>query len=265
MTHRIDLVAVPSAGRIDSMKEEYAATLSGPLEPYIEEQISYGGTAREILCDGEPAGYCVISGKKVLLQFYVRPDRMACAEEAFAHLVSHSLIDKALVLTRDPLCLSLALDLKKSVTVRCHLFSDEGDIPASSPAFAGTSFRAAGVGDIPAIRAACGDFHDFLHYTLEGSIERGEIFVLYSGTEVLGTGVISGQDSQPPYVDIGMCVNEHRRKQGVGTHIVTKLREHCRARGWIPGASCQSANTASKKTLEKAGMASRDRVLEIVF
>jgi len=100
---------------------------------------------------------------------------------------------------------------------------------------------------------------------VEASIERGEIFVLYSGTEVLGTGVISGKDSQPPYVDIGMCVNEARRMQGVGTHIVLKLREHCWERGWVPGASCQSSNLASKKTLEKAGMVSRDRVLEVSF
>ena len=136
-----------------------------------------------------------MSRKKVLLQFYVRSGRIGCAEEAFFHLVTDGLIDKALVLTRDPLCISLAMDLKKSVHVQCHLFSDGKDMPAPSPQFAGTTFRAATLGDVPAIRAACGDFHDFLHYTLEGSIGRGEIFALYSGTEVLGTGVISDRKS----------------------------------------------------------------------
>jgi len=195
----------PSLERVAELKAGYAAEIAGPLEPYIEELIGYGGTAHTILGGGVPIGYCIVSANKVLLQFYVLPDNLLCAEEAFRQIVAQRIVDKALVITYDPLCLSLAMDLHKN------------------------------------------------------------IFVLYSGAELLGTGVISGKNSSPPWVDIGMCVSESHRMQGVGTHIVLKLREHCRERGWISGASCQSTNTASKKTLEKAGMVSRDRVLEVTF
>lgn len=195
----------PSLERVAELKAGYAAEIAGRLEPYIEELIGYGGTAYTILGGGVPIGYCIVSANKVLLQFYVLPDNLSCAEEAFRQIVAQRIVDKALVITYDPLCLSLAMDLHKN------------------------------------------------------------IFVLYSGAELLGTGVISGKNSSPPWVDIGMCVSESHRMQGVGTHIVLKLREHCRERGWISGASCQSTNTASKKTLEKAGMVSRDRVLEVTF
>ncbi len=255
----------PSLERVAELKAGYAAEIAGPLEPYIEELIGYGGTAHTILGGGVPIGYCIVSANKVLLQFYVLPDNLLCAEEAFRQIVAQRIVDKALVITYDPLCLSLAMDLHKNVTVRCHLFADGGTEPSPVSRFDKTAFRMAELADIPVIRAACGDFHDFLHYTLEGSVAAGEIFVLYSGAELLGTGVISGKNSSPPWVDIGMCVSESHRMQGVGTHIVLKLREHCRERGWISGASCQSTNTASKKTLEKAGMVSRDRVLEVTF
>jgi hypothetical protein len=197
---------------IEKVRTSYAASLSGPLEPYIEELIGYSGAYRLIAWNGQPIGYCCISQKRTLLQFHVCREHISLAEAAFDHLLSQNLVEKALVLTRDPLCLSLSMDFHKSVSVRCHLFTEDGDLPCFSPEFDETVFRIAGPADIPAIRAACGDFHDFLHYTLEGSIERGEIFVLLSGADLLGSGVISGRNSQAPHVDIGMCVGEaHQR------------------------------------------------------
>lgn len=265
MADRISLIPQPTSADIGDLRSGYAKTLSGTLEPYIEELVSYDATAYLILNDGETIGYCFISSKKVLLQFHVLPEKAYLAEDAFAYLVSHGLIEKALVLTRDPLCLALCMDWQKDVSVRCHLFADGVDLPAPPPGSAGTAFRHAVAADIPAIRAACGDFHDFLDYTLEDSIEREEIFVLLEGSDILASGVISGRNALHPYVDIGMCVSEAHRRRGIGTYIVTKLRDYCHRMGWVPGASCQSTNIASKRTLEKAGMINRDRVLEIAF
>lgn len=261
---RVSLVeASPSA--LAGLKQDHIRSLGGRPDAYLEEIISHRGTFHLIESESERLGYCCTDGEGTLLQFYVADDHIGSAEQALALVLEERQCHRALVLTRDRLPLSLFLDLMRSVRVKCHVFEEGPHLPYPSDVVPKLSFRQATPADVPAIRAACGDFHDFLHYTLESSIVGGDIYVLRSGDRVLGTGVIGAREFHPPYVDIGMCVDPRYRRQGVGTEILVRLRWVCREHGWIAGASCQSTNIASKRTLERAGMVARDRVLECTF
>ncbi len=56
-----------------------------------------------------------------------------------------------------------------------------------------------------------------------------------------------------PYGDIYMDVAEPFRKRGLGSYLVQELKRCCYALGAVPGARCNTTNTASRRTLLKAG------------
>lgn len=57
----------------------------------------------------------------------------------------------------------------------------------------------------------------------------------------------------PPYADIYMEVEEAARRKGVGAYLVQELKGVCYEAGYLPTCRCNVDNTASRKTLEKAG------------
>ena len=250
---------------VAEFRKQYIRSIGGRPEMFLEELVGYAVDVYTVSSNDEVRGYFCASPKKTLLQFFVVDDVLPRLQEIFSEMLSRGYIEKALVLTRDRVTLAGCMDFLKEVSVDSYLFEEGGHIPTVTLDITEPVFRVATLSDAPAIRAACGDFHDFLHYTLEGSITMGDIFVLLSGESVLGTGVIGSKDFEHPYVDIGMCVNEAYRKKNIGTYMITKLREECHKQGWIPGASCKSDNVASRKTLEKAGMISKDRLLRVTF
>lgn len=250
---------------VADLREEYIRALAGPVEPFLEELISYSHRYYRLVRDGQALGYCCLSRKGTLLQFHLSQPHLSLAQAIFRQLLSQGLFQQALVSTRDHLGISVCMEFQQTVTVDDYLFADGPQPPAVASRWQGADFRVACEQDIPLIRAVCGDFHDFLHYTLEGTIADQGIFLLQDGGTLLGTGAIGSRGFQPPYVDIGMCVGESHRRQGVGTEIISRLRRYCHQQGWIPLASCRADNLASKRTLERAGLISRDRVLRCSF
>jgi GNAT superfamily N-acetyltransferase len=57
----------------------------------------------------------------------------------------------------------------------------------------------------------------------------------------------------PPYGDIYMEVAEPARRQGFGSYLVQELKRVTYEVGKRPSARCDVTNTASRRTLQKAG------------
>jgi GNAT superfamily N-acetyltransferase len=107
-------------------------------------------------------------------------------------------------------------------------------------------------------------WNDFFH-NLEEDIQKKEVFVFYSGNELLGAGTCKKIWHSLNYYDIGMVVAEKHRKKGIGTFIIIKLKEHCYNNKLTPVCGCWYPNYASKKTLEKAGFITKHRVIRFEF
>jgi len=74
--------------------------------------------------------------------------------------------------------------------------------------------------------------------------------------EVHGEAVAKGGlmfHYNPPYTDVYMEVAEPFRHRGFGAYLVQELKRAAYKLGSIPGARCNPENTASRKTLQKAG------------
>ncbi len=250
---------------VSALRQQYIASLAGPLEPYIEELISFSQRVYSICWQGCLIGYFCVSSKGTLLQFYVVDDHIQHVHTIFGQLLNEGYFQQAFAMTRDRLGTSVCLEFQKTVAVKCYLFEDSSASPLGWPALPGSTFRLATNDDIPLIRAVTGDFHDVLDYTLEMAVADQGIHVLLLDGELLASGVIVRQKAQPTYADIGMFVNARHRQQKIGTRMIALLRGYCHQHSITPLASCQFENAASKRTLERAGLVSRDRIFRITF
>ena len=79
----------------------------------------------------------------------------------------------------------------------------------------------------------------------------GEWALEVAGTEVGKGGILFHYN--PPYGDIYMEVDEPHRGRGYGGYLVQELKRLCRELGAVPGARCDPTNTASRRTLQRAG------------
>ena len=55
------------------------------------------------------------------------------------------------------------------------------------------------------------------------------------------------------YADVYMEIDEPYRQRGFGAYLVQELKRECYAMGAVPGCRCSPANTASRRTLQRAG------------
>lgn len=78
----------------------------------------------------------------------------------------------------------------------------------------------------------------------------------------LGAGVMKRVVANRDDVDVGMVVHPEHRQRGHGAYIIAHLKSQCLARGSRPICGCSVDNVASQRTLERAGFASRHRLVE---
>jgi len=62
-----------------------------------------------------------------------------------------------------------------------------------------------------------------------------------------------------------MVVSKEHRNKGVGTYIISKLKEHCVSNDLVPVCGCCYYNYTSKKTLEKAEFITNHRIVRFEF
>ena len=65
----------------------------------------------------------------------------------------------------------------------------------------------------------------------------------------------------PPYGDLYMEVREDCRRRGFGSYLIQELKRVCYEGGKKPAARCNDSNTASRRTLQKAGLLPCGRIL----
>jgi GNAT superfamily N-acetyltransferase len=91
----------------------------------------------------------------------------------------------------------------------------------------------------------------------------GEWLVEHGGMIVATGGIATHYN--PPYGDIYMEVAEPARRKGFGSYLVQELKRTSYEMGRVPAARCDTTNTASRATLQKAGLFPCARILSGVI
>jgi GNAT superfamily N-acetyltransferase len=174
--------------------------------------------------------------KPTLYELYVMPDRRSRAFALFEAFLEATRPLAFEVQSNDLLLTALAITFARELATEKVVFRDNETTSHTIP---GATMRcltpAAEIQEAMAVRAGGGEW----------------------ALEVAGTAVGKGGilfHYNPPYGDIYMEVDELHRRRGYGGYLVQELKRLCRELGGIPGARCDTTNTASRRTLQGAGL-----------
>ena len=259
------------------MQEAYLATLTAPQDAYWQTGLIAAADHLEIGIDGSQAGYFVLDAQNQMMQFHLNAPFHRHAPAIFRHVLQKQGITTALAATIEPFYFSLCLDQQHKAAVHTYLFSDHQQREPALPAFSGARFRKATHDDLArvmpiftggdefvdteTIDATFGDMAGYARMV----IDDGILNVLELDGEILGTGEFRERTSWPPYADVGMMVHKKHRRKGLGTYLLTLLKQKAAQQELKPICSCEAGNEGSRKAVENAGFIARHRVVQFSF
>ena len=221
----------------------------------IDDQIVHDAWLRRgfarpfvLLRDGAPAGHALVTVDGVheagtIAEFWLEPAARAEAAGLFRALIEIAGAKAVRAQTNDPLLLTMLFDFCGELRTDYILFRDLVTTRHVSP---GAVFRRASPLDAARM---------FPH----AIVPVGEWLVEIEGAIAATAGFYTHYN--PPYADIAMEVAPAFRGRGLGTFIVQEAKRVCRERGLVPSARCPPANSASRRTLERAGLLPNGRIL----
>lgn len=196
--------------------------------------------------DGAVAAYAGVLNKydkDRLFEFYTIPSVRRHALPILREVIAASRATRMQAQTNMPLMLLMLFDCATDIVCENILFEDAFTSSLSIP---GATFRRVAEEDKP---------HIFEH-KVEGV---GDWMVEVDGVAVATGGALYHYN--PPYGDIYMEVDEKQRGKGYGSFLVQELKRICYEAGKRPAARCNVDNTASRNTLQKAGLLPCGRIL----
>ncbi|MDN4525164.1 GNAT family N-acetyltransferase [Fictibacillus fluitans] len=248
-----------SIDNVKELTEEYIKALSSPIDSFLENHIL--NSAFYQMYDGSTLiGYFAIHSNEKLTQFYIAQPYLHLAQDTFKHVLEHYSIRSLFVPTCDELFLSMALDLDFKIEKEAYFFQDSKRPLLPETLYPGGTFHPAGPEDVHRIIEVSGDFLQ----QADKMAEKGELFTFTKDDVLLGIGVLERSKLLSGYASIGMFTNKAYRQQGVGQTVIHHLKQWCYEHNTIPICGCWYYNTNSKKTLERAGMVSKTRLLNLV-
>lgn len=245
---------------VSEFVQEYLASLSSPIDSFLEQHILDSQLYLIETNDGA-IGYFALYEPKRLTQFYLAKNFLRDGQAIFAAILDQFSVEFAFIPTCDELFLSYALDQETTIEKQAYFFQDNKDIDVSYKLYQGSYFRTAHGDDMAQIEEVCGDFFD----NLAARIAKQEIFVLTEAEALLGAGIIERERLLKGYTSIGMFTNPLFRQRGIGRSLIIHLKKWCYEHGQIPIAGCWYYNLNSKRTLESAGMITKTRLLSVHF
>jgi GNAT superfamily N-acetyltransferase len=256
MNVRFARVALPE---IQDAVQQHLEALLRPIDSFLEDHI-LEATHYRILIDAGPAGFASIHKGSLITQFLLAEPHHRWGQAVFQQLRKWESVGAALVPTCDEFFLAHALDDYRQLAKQAYFFTTVG-APLDPALTAGYSLRQAKLQDASFIQQHSGGFFK----NLEQQIQAGEIFQVRRGDSEVAFGVLVKSKFYRDVASIGMYTIEPYRNSGAGTATIALLMEECAKRGLRAVAGCWYYNHASKRTLERAGMVTRTRLLRIEY
>ena len=255
-------------GAIERLRDDYLGALSAPMDGMWESTVIAHAAFWEIHDQEQRIGYFCLGANQELLRFHLYENALDRAQAIFEWMLSTYSIQQATASTIEPLYFSLCLDVQSNITLHSYLFRDNQPRVLPSGLSAGL-FRKADKRELEEIvrfyQANVEGPGEWIETFLNARLMRDELFVLYDDHTLVATGECIPSQRQPPHADLGMVVARSYRGRGVGSFLLTQLKQRCYAAGWKPICSCEASNRASKKAIEKAGFISDQRIVNITF
>jgi GNAT superfamily N-acetyltransferase len=234
---------------IRDMREDYRRAMACQI--VHDSWHERGFTRSYLLRIGQTVvGYGAVGGssrenRDILKEFFVLPEFRGDALRICRALIAASGARMVEAQTNDALLSLMLYDCAADITSDTILFADGMSTALPAPA-GGATFRPLTKVDRTRV---------FSH-----SHEPVGDYGIEVGGVVAGTGGLMFHYN-PPYGDVYMEVDPAYRRQGIGSYLIQELKRVCYEMGCLPAARCSHTNTASRLTLQRAGMIPCARIL----
>ena len=261
-TSPLQYTAVDSLQDIADLRTQYLDSLPEAQEYYLELLVQKGKPFL-ISTGSHQIGYFIIRQDATLLEYFLLPEYQTQADTVLEQIIHKYELKSALCKTFNHLLLSCCVQCQKQVSVGGFLFREYHPV-SNPPIFPNLTHRMAAMPDFPKLCAINVEVFDENNEIRE-YIEKQRIFLFEKGQKLVGFGIFSCIIAGRPEHDIGMLVDKPFQRQGYGQYIIRFLTDFCIENGWQPVCGCAYENTASRRTLEKAGYISKYRLLNFSF
>jgi len=245
-------------GEIEARIVARNAGLPSPIDSFAEDHILEATPYAIVDSDGT-IGYCCVHQGRTLTQFSLDPAHSHLGQSLFARAKSLESVQESLVPTCDEFFLSHALDACSTVKVQAYFFQHVRDVTEERETI---SYRWATPKDLALVRNSSGDFFD---EGVEQQLTAGQIAIGLVEQTPVAFGVFERGRILRDCVSIGMYTMPAHRGKGIAVSTLLQLIGEAHAAGLQPIAGCWVGNHASKRSLERAGMASRTRYVRVEF
>jgi GNAT superfamily N-acetyltransferase len=189
--------------------------------------------------DGAPIGYGSIKGQEIsnrdtVFEFFVIPALRKHSSLLFRRLLEASRATWIECQSNDAQLSALLFEFAEQISANVVLFEDHAVTEYVIP---GAAVRRR--------RESDGIF--------EHKVEPVGDYVVTQNGAVVGTGGFM-LHYNPPFADLYMEVRESDRRRGLGSFLIQELKRECYLAGRVPAARTDIQNTASWRTLCKAGL-----------
>jgi len=244
--------------KIESLRNNYLDQLYEAQELYLEMIVETSDYY--LIVEEKTIGYFVLTKDNTLVEFFLISQKIPDAEALFKALLDYFEIKKVWCKSFDSLLLKCCLPLHSKTSYVGYSFRDY--LKPSANEKSQLSFRLAREEDIPVIskiKSGLFDTDEEIRYT----VSNKNMFIYSHEDEFIGCGIFQPAVKGRKHYDIGMLVHPDIRKRGYGTMIIRHLADYCEKNNWVPVCGCAFENTASRKTLEKAGFISKHNLIEL--
>lgn len=234
-------------------------SLPGRIDSFLEDHVR-DSNHYVISALGTRAGFASVYSGGLITQFSLEPAHQRFGQSAFQALRKLENVGAAFVPTCDEFYLSHAIDDYRQLLKQAYFFEvpPSGSVAVGSGAY---SLKVATAEDEDAIREQSGA----LFGDVGKRIECGELFVTDRAGVSVGFGILAKSPFQRSVASIGMFTLKQFRGAGVGTATIALLIGECSRRGIRAVAGCWYYNHPSKRTLERAGMTTKTRLLKVEY
>lgn len=242
---------------LEAIFNAYLKQLSGKYDNFLEYHI-LESKMYAIKNEDEVVGIFAIFHEKLLTLFYIDQKEYRYAQHVFERVIKEYGVKSSFVPTCDEQLLTLSLDYHTKVNKQAYFFTVyNGNV--REPEFGRECLVLATQDDIPFIE----EYASKEFANIPTQIDKGYLYLLKQGVEVLGIGNIEDCHIFKDYKSTGNYVMPNHRQKGVGRSILMNLKEICEEWGYgtIPG--CWYYNHQSKLTIQSAGYISPTRLLHI--
>jgi len=255
---KIELKRTIRDNEFAGLRNCYLDGLPEPQELFLEMK-ARASEAYSMHINHNTAGYYLLENNKDITEFFLLPEHIPNTSEIFEMVLEDHTIKTIFCKSFDTLLLSLCLDKRFEHSIDGYLFrhtiavSDTAEFPA-------IKVRPGRMEDIETILAVNDGFFVSLE-EITTIIRNNNLFYFHNNETFNGCGIFQKVIPGREAYDIGMFVSPVYRRKGIGTHIIRYLKEYCLSNGWRPICGCDFRNIASRKTLEKAGYITCDRLI----